>query len=468
MPSDLILFGAFERHNFGDVLMGHVFEKILAKKDINVTHASILNNDLTAYSGTTVHSIFDLVEDGLDERTPILHVGGETASCPFVSALNFDSPLSLPSYQQSMISEEVHRHLTTNRKLPYITPPEEVINGRRMNWKNRLFYGIGFTHLGSNPGGNHDLREAFEECRIAGFRDSYSLENASIVGIRNTALTPDIVCYINRLMPIAINKAPRYVLLHFSKKFLEDNRDTLISQLATVSRTTDIAFIVGIAGVAYHHDSLDALYRFKALAAQQSLSIDLLTSLDALDICRQIARASLVISTSLHYRIVARAYGVPRISFNTHKVNCWANANDKLYPFGIESETLASTVSHLLTNPNPTDSSSQEKDADMIENYLERITEIVKSAKCVSGGATVIPKPPLRLPQAPSQDLWIASMACCLDNQQATINKQNDIIKQHRIYLASKRHLVKQLLTLMLPTSLIRFLLKTPLRGQAK
>ncbi len=464
MRPDLILFGAFERHNFGDLLMGYVFEKALAKKGIHAIHASILNNDLTAYSGRVVHSIFDLVDSGLDERTPILHVGGETLPCSFTSALNIDSPLALPHRQQTMVSEEVHHRLRSNRKFPYITPPRETINDRQIEWANRLFYGIGFTHLGPNTGINSDLRDALEEAWMSGFRDRTSLENATSIGISNIVFTPDVVCYISKLMPRVEVKAQNYALLHFNKKFLGEHRNTLIDQLATMSRASGFSIKVGVAGIANHHDSLDDLYAFKALASQKSLSVEILTSLDALDICQQIANASLVISTSLHYRIVARSYGVPRISLNAHKVNCWAHANDRLHPFGSEVATLASTADHYLSNLKSTDSSGQEEDLDILESHLERITEFVRSEQSVSAEQAWITKPPHRLPQAPGQDLWIASMASCLDHQQAKLKQQNDTIRRQEICLASKRYLLKRLLILTLPAALLSYLFKSPMQ----
>jgi hypothetical protein len=37
-----VLLGAFERHNFGDLLMGYIFETLLGRNGIRVVYASIL------------------------------------------------------------------------------------------------------------------------------------------------------------------------------------------------------------------------------------------------------------------------------------------------------------------------------------------------------------------------------------------------------------------------------------------
>ena len=96
---DCVLLGAFERHNFGDLLMGYIFEVLLGRIGISVVYASILENDLSSYGGAKVYSIFDLLDSGLDPTTPILHVGGEVVPTSFHDALLADSPLNARSAQ---------------------------------------------------------------------------------------------------------------------------------------------------------------------------------------------------------------------------------------------------------------------------------------------------------------------------------------------------------------------------------
>jgi len=116
-----VLLGAFERHNFGDLLMGYIFETLPGRNGIRVVYASILENDLTSYGGSRVYSIFDLVHAGLDPATPILHVGGEVVPTSFHDALLADSPLTLDRHRV----EAAHRLralLATDRPFPYLTP----------------------------------------------------------------------------------------------------------------------------------------------------------------------------------------------------------------------------------------------------------------------------------------------------------------------------------------------------------
>src|SRR5690606_29806495 len=55
-----ILSGAFERHNFGDLLMGRVVEHFLRAEGMAVYPTGILPADLRGLGGLRVHSFADL------------------------------------------------------------------------------------------------------------------------------------------------------------------------------------------------------------------------------------------------------------------------------------------------------------------------------------------------------------------------------------------------------------------------
>lgn len=450
MKPDVVLFGASERHNFGDLLMGYIFEKILKKQGINSIHASILENDLSQYGGSKVHSIFSLVEAGLDENTPILHVGGETAPCSFHDALGFDSPIALPFHLKNVVNAGVQEILSTDRVFPYLTPDRENINGRTKIWSNRLFYGIGFTLPKDDTIINQTLKDVWSRSTLIGLRDSQSLQNARNIGIREAAYTPDIVLYINKLIPLKKRTEKGYLLMHFSRDFLKRNQATLINQLSMIAHLYEGGLKIGLAGTATGHDSLTDLYKFKELAKASSVSIEVLSSVDTIKICEQIAYAATVISTSLHYRIVARSYGVPRASMNMHKVNCWSKSNDDIYPYGLNADELSEVVHKLVSKNNKVDESRQDDDLKLIEHHIETITKHINRANLNSTGKplrTITPLPP-----SPSSALWIASMARNLERQQNTI-------KQHEACLSSRRFLIQRLMKLSLPKSLDRFFL---------
>ena len=448
MNPDAILFGAFERHNFGDLLMGYAFEKLLRQRGINTIHASILDNDLTACGGTMVHSIFDLLANGLDPDIPVLHVGGETATCSFNDALACDSPAPLPYHLKDIISSEIHQELGTDRPFPYLTPPKERINTASKPWENRLFYGIGLTQLSDDRADNERLRATLAAARMISFRDTHSIRNARSFGITQATYAPDIVLSISQLMPVSKPIGPSSLLMHFKGDYLRRNSAELIHALSQIAPHFEGGLKLGLAGTANYHDSLDEYYRFKQLAEESSVPIEVLPSVDILTICQQIASAAAVISTSLHYRIVARSYGVPRLTMNMHKVNCWSESNDALYPFGMEPGQLPASLHTIMRMERPVEDSGQTKDLAIIDRHLEAITGIIRSSAPNSDRPKVSESPPQ--PGPPSPDLWIASMARCLDDRDSSIRTQAEIIKFQDAVLSSKARLLGRLLQLLI------------------
>jgi hypothetical protein len=436
---DCVLFGAFERHNFGDLLMGYIFEILLGRMGISAVYASILKNDLTSYGGSRVYSIFDLVDAGLDEATPILHVGGEVVPTSFHDALLTDSPLTLDRHRAE-IAQRLRDLLATNRPFPYLTPPSEVVGTRTVSWSNRIFYGTGYTKQVDDNETADLIRMSLGASLLAGFRDQQSLDHAAQLAIQNLRATPDVVLYISKLLPRIENPGLDYLLLHFSSYYLALHERVLVGQLEKIAKSFDGSIKIALAGRLYGHDSVSAIHRLMALAAEKGVSVEFLPSEDVFEICRQISGARMVVSTSLHYRIVARSYGVPRMSMNNPKITHWSRSNDCTYPFGVEPESLASEFTSLINKSIPPEP-QQELDIQSIDAYTVELGEILlnKKASLKNQALTIKPSPP----PAPSQELWLTALVDSMD-------AKDKLIQQQQIQLSSRVFLFKQLSTLSL------------------
>ena len=85
----LILFGAFGRHNFGDLLMPHVVSTLLAQypHEQQVVYADLDSADMRPFGGHCVAAIGDLLR--MPGRTNVVHVGGETIGVSVGTAAAF-------------------------------------------------------------------------------------------------------------------------------------------------------------------------------------------------------------------------------------------------------------------------------------------------------------------------------------------------------------------------------------------
>ena len=91
----LILFGAFGRHNFGDLLMPHVVSTLLAQypHEQQVVYADLDSADMRPFGGHCVAAIGDLLR--MPGRTNVVLVGGQTIGINVRTAASFiDKPIS--------------------------------------------------------------------------------------------------------------------------------------------------------------------------------------------------------------------------------------------------------------------------------------------------------------------------------------------------------------------------------------
>ena len=135
---------------------------------------------------------------------------------------------------------------------------------------------------------------------------------------------------------------------------------------------------------------------------------------------------------------------------NVQKVNCWSRSNDDIYPYGLNAEELSTAVDQLASKAARGADKRLEDDFTMIEAHIETIAKHINTANINSTGKSLSNQ--TQPPPSPSPDLWIASMARCLE-------RQNETIKQQELCLSSRRFLLQRLMSLTMPRPLARFFL---------
>ena len=82
-----ILYGAFGRHNFGDMLFPYILKSLLEINSINtdIEYCDIAEADMTSYDGHDVKSITDFFD--CESELNLIQVGGHTGND--VNPLNY-------------------------------------------------------------------------------------------------------------------------------------------------------------------------------------------------------------------------------------------------------------------------------------------------------------------------------------------------------------------------------------------
>lgn len=278
-----LFFGAFDRHNFGDILLGH-----MAARDAGVAaprFAGLAERDLRACGGFQVQPVA-----AVKAPVTLVHVGGELLDCDAGEAawMLGDSTLQWP------------------RQAPYVMPREQLPAGSRVIF--RAVGGVGLAHR--SAAFRHEVLHALRQADALSVRDRVTHAFLASAGIA-AALEPDPVTRLGEafafIVPATAGNDP-CLAVQFAAEFGDDR------SLAAIAHGLDgigLPVVLFRAGAAPWHDDLAVYAR---LAQRLRVAVSLFESLDVWKIARLIAGSRGFVGSSLHARVIAAAFGRPCLS----------------------------------------------------------------------------------------------------------------------------------------------------------
>ncbi|RLJ65071.1 polysaccharide pyruvyl transferase family protein [Sulfurisoma sediminicola] len=280
-----VLFGAFDRHNLGDILLAAVAaEKVGAA----VTAAGLAERDMSSFGGPRV-----LALASLREPIRLIHVGGELLDCDAAQAAWM---LGQPG-------------LRWGRAAPYVVGKSRLPAGSRVE-----FHAVGGVGLAARDAAFRE--EVLAALRTADFvtvRDSATQGELAAAGIV-APLVPDPVTRIAALFgpTLRARRLPEFPSGYLAVQFAaECGDDATLAAFARGLELIGLPVVLFRAGAAPWHDDLEPYQR---LASRLAVPVRIFESLDVRDICALIAASRGCIATSLHARIVAESFGVPALT----------------------------------------------------------------------------------------------------------------------------------------------------------
>jgi hypothetical protein len=280
-----VLFGAFDRHNLGDLLLARM---AAAEADGPVAWAGLAPRDLSRHGGPRVQSLAEAVGG---EPVALVHVGGELLDCDAPQAAHMlgDDSLGWP------------------RPAPYVLSRSVLPAGSTVE-----FRAVGGVALAQRPPAfRQQVLAALEEANAISVRDRVTQGFLAGSGL-SARLVPDPVTRIAERYGLEIRAhGPQlrdYVAVQFAAEWGDD---ATLAALARGLVRLDGPVVLFRAGAAPWHDELEP---YRRLAARLAVPCRIHESLHIWDICGLIAHARTCVATSLHVRLVADAFGVPAIS----------------------------------------------------------------------------------------------------------------------------------------------------------
>lgn len=278
-------FGAFDRHNLGDILLAHV----AAHGTDTPCFAGLAARDLAMWSGQHVAQLASITQP-----VRLVHVGGELLDCDAAQA----------AY---MLGEPM---LRWSRRAPYVVACNALPAG-----SETVFRAIGGVGLAARDDAfRNEVAAALRQATSVSVRDRVTQHTLAQLGI-DAPLEPDPVTRIvdlfgNRIRGCAPRRAP-YVAVQFAAECGDDR--TLAAIAAGLDRI-GLPVVMFRAGAASRHDDLEP---YRRLAARVHVQAAVFESLDVWDICGLIAASRFFVGTSLHGRIVAESCGVAAVTLDS-------------------------------------------------------------------------------------------------------------------------------------------------------
>jgi hypothetical protein len=356
-----ILFGAFDRHNLGDLLLAHVSAALL--RGTPLSFAGLATRDLRGAAGHAVTALADLARQRGGVPAALIHVGGELLTCDaWQAAVMLQPPeqaQQVIAYFEARPQEQlawVRRTLATAARAPYAAPREWIPPGWRV-----VYHAVGGVDLAaSGPALRAEVAEKLRAADLVSVRDPLTLA-ALDVGVA-ARLVPDPAILVAALFGddvrrrasqgevAAIRSAfPQgFVAMQFGADLGDDGTlAELAAQIDEIAAATRCGVVCFCAGIAPWHD--DPQLHRRLAARLRTSAFRRFASPDVWDLCALIASSRAYAGSSLHGRIVAMAFGVPRVNLPGRKQAAVAAAwEPQGVPIAVPVHGLAEGVGRAL------------------------------------------------------------------------------------------------------------------------
>lgn len=324
IKSSLILYGAFDRYNYGDNLMPILLEQFFLKKDpclierYDIVYASIQQSDLSRYGCLPTVPIKNLL--GVADGSVLIVAGGETMGAS-VGGLYLHTFENKMQHRLAKIAMRYTRRLyTLFAILRYPSPWFFPYIPNKSSFSNEV--SIVLNTVGGIPPAK--AIKSLKKIDYIAVRDIRSFQVSQAVF--EAQLVPDSVLLLSKLFSIQdlelktsskiksiVGSSGKYIVIQMCPYKASTSPEYFAQILLDIKHTTGVEVILLPIGYASGHDDLDYLTQVYAHAKNET---HLLYGLTVWEIAYVIAKSIGFYGTSLHGVITALAYEVPHYCIN--------------------------------------------------------------------------------------------------------------------------------------------------------
>ncbi len=445
----ILAIGAYERDNFGDLLFLYVLRKLIDNK-AEVIASSIIAADTGSINGEFVLPYDVLLKNHTFDGVYV--AGGEVGAVDVVSGLTMD--ISSKEYQTILrnksdlntivefytgISQnrEEHAYIPDLQKYPLNKHTPLIVNS------------VGLSNIAGLSG--DFLQRTISVLRNAAV--SVRENNSQKIMEKNkiaSSLSPDVVHTINLFHP-KHSSTKRYFTFQINTELIKTSRYSpkkiavILQQISHALKADVRLFLAGTA--AFHDDERtykQIVQAFKLIEHKYAISIT--TDRNPLCLVDEISGSVLWIGTSLHGRIIAASYNVPRISLLNKKVSRYAESWDNKYPHGVAIDAVLSAVEAAVKTP--TDPKLANKLAKQAQrNFSQLIKPVFKKKSATTQDPLNIAKSYIKSDEKRRTSFLTViddknSQIARLENEVETLTNERQLLKEDLHYFKHQLKLI--------------------------
>ena len=330
--NDVVLYGAFDRHNYGDLLFPLVMEKMLSKKfpEKKIVIAGLIDSDLTEFNALPTVSIKKALKGSKPDVTIIL-AGGDVVSCDWLSAYSYllsDFSFSIferifAHYLPKLTESVIKKIIGLKSDNPFDLTSKDLSSGMRL-----VYNSVGATGVSSVDGDSAiALSVALNDADYVTVRDEFSCEHIKRIGGKVDDIYPDSATVMSTIFSEEeINKKTgsdaksliselkdKYLVFQISSAHSEGLEEEFAENLTAIANEHDLTIVfIAIGNAAGHSDS----HGIEKIKKYLGNNIKVAEYLDGgvFDVMNIIKNSQCYCGTSLHGLITSMAFHVPRVA----------------------------------------------------------------------------------------------------------------------------------------------------------
>lgn len=336
----ILIIGAFDRYNYGDLLFPLIIEKQLNTygNKFQFEFYGLVDSDLSKEGGKATKGLraFYQACENPNQQATVIVAGGEALGVTWNSLL---AALNKP-FQQ------IHkRHVRLSKWVDLNRMAKKILNGKTTlpfvfdksdfpSVKNVILNSLGGSGVNKMLFDRFEMMRAkLEKVDYLAVRDELTVNNLAENGVK-AQLYPDSAIFMSEFYPteklekmvtpsvlqyIKANEGS-YVFFQINKKTTLGKEEIIATELDRLYRENQVEICLCPIGKALNHDDHIALKQVQKHLTSPFAYFD---ADNIWDIMLLIARSKAYIGTSLHGAITAMSYGIPHVGLKVEKLDAY-------------------------------------------------------------------------------------------------------------------------------------------------